>query len=172
MSHVTPPHHSDPSLNERCGHTSRLRIVEQYHVTRVDVAHQARSVGRSDLGIIGGLIGAEHLRRRCPVKTVVDPLGDGEEFLVAAHDQPANIEARTEGVADEHLEHLGHSSALGRRTDVPDRLPRILGSWLAAPVSSVAFLADHWLHFRQSVGARGPLGGVTPGGGSSKHLSR
>ena len=45
-----------------------------------------------------------------PVEQIVQPLGHGEEALVAHEDEPARLDAGASTVGHQRLEHLGHAA--------------------------------------------------------------
>jgi hypothetical protein len=113
-----------PCFGERCRQAGGLRIVEENHIPGPDEADHTFGVSVSHLGIVDRLAGTEATPvTRRSVQTIVDPLSNDKELRVATHDQPVHVKSRIERVANEHLEHFGHPSAFGRRTDVPDRPP-------------------------------------------------
>ena len=123
-SDMAAPHHAASRLNERRRHPRRLGIVQDHYIPRVGVVdHTSRGHG-GDLLIVVRLRGTERTAIACcSVQAIVDPLGDGEEVGITSHDEPVDVEAGIEGVADEHLQHLGDAAPSGRRIDVPHRPP-------------------------------------------------
>ena len=57
---------------------------------------------------------------RCPVKAVVQTLGDGEELRISLNHHPAGIDPSVVGVADKEVQHLGDASAGSRGVHVPE----------------------------------------------------
>ena len=111
---MAAPHHAASRLNERRRHPRRLGIVQDHYIPRVGVArsHFARPAAVTFV-IVVRLRGTERTAIACcSVQAIVDPLGDGEEVGITSHDEPVDVEAGIEGVADEHLQHLGDAAAL------------------------------------------------------------
>jgi len=103
-------------------HPHRLGVMEQHDIARSDPTRKAGKIRLGDPLETICLIRAEAATvTGHTMESVVDPLGDREELGITGHHQPADVDARVLDVADEHMEHLGHPTSGGRRTDIPDR---------------------------------------------------
>ena len=110
--------------------------VDQFH--RVSGQHSRVVIGvRSTQGPAG----------KVAVDLVVQPFGDREELSVAGDHQPADRDADTADVADQHLQHLGDPAAHRGRADVPDGAPRLQPPHLVRGLDQpqIAFAADNGL---------------------------
>ena len=150
---VTSPQHDGAGGLQGRHQPGRLRIVQDDDVGGPDLwrdrarrwptctdSYAAASASPSDASVTGNT-----------VETVVDALGDREELGVTGDDEPAHRHADAEDVADQHLQHLGHSPAGGRRVDVPHRAASERGpsTGCFADERGVALLPDERLQASQ-----------------------
>jgi hypothetical protein len=94
----------DIALSDAIGQTGNVRLsdpLEEIRLARTEIARVS-----------------DH-----PMQSIVDSLGDREELGITGHHQPPDVYARVLDVADEDLEHLGHSTPGCRGADVPHRSP-------------------------------------------------
>ena len=118
---VASPDDLHPCFCKRSRQAGRLRIVKQDHVARLHESENAVGVCASNSSVVGSVVDTELAAvAGRSVQLIMDPFRDDEELRVSTHDQPVHIDAGSERVAHEHLQHLGDASTLGRRTDVPD----------------------------------------------------
>jgi hypothetical protein len=112
----------DPGFGQLGDQPRRLRVVKYSDITSADPGQQRPGISIRHLAIVAelSLTKSTAVSGRA-VDAIVQTFGDGKEILVALNDQPPDVQANAEGVADEDLEHLRHASAHGRRVDVPDR---------------------------------------------------
>ena len=157
-SDVASPDHPGSGFGKRRSHTGCLWVMEEDHVARPDSTDHAFGVHSSDFCVVGGLVRPEltEVPRRS-VEAIVDPLGDGEELGVPNRHEPADVDIGVQRVADQHLEHLGHSAARSRRAHIPNRSFReqFTGPSRRPAKLAIALLADERFETRE--GARGHL---------------
>ena len=100
-----------------------LRVVQQHDIARADQPEQLVRVRGEDLRVVAGVGAAQRPAAGVTVNLVVQPLGDREEFRVAADHHPAGRDVQARAVPHEHLQHLGDPAADRGRIDVPDGPP-------------------------------------------------
>ena len=122
-----------------------LRVVDEDQVVaQVERAQVLLRGGGEDLPV------ARRERDRLAVERVVDPLGDGEELLAAAHDVPARVDADLAQQRHQAVQDLGDAAADGGRVDV-------LHAPAAQPLTQEAELVDGARADELGVGLQGEL---------------
>ena len=107
--------------NQLARHSRRLGVMEKHDISFSDPTGEAGNIRLGDPLEVIGLIRAEAANvSGHTVEAVVDALRDREELSISGHHQPADVYARVLDIADEHVEHLGHPTSGGGRTNIPD----------------------------------------------------